>query len=297
MQNRSEEEHEGSSYVILSDIHNDSISAGASLHERGIVAKHFDAWNDNVHDTHLVITGDLINRDEPDHDTIRLFRHLAESAKHGNKVTLLLGNHELDLLASLAHERSNIKVSRKDLAFLGTGKMVYKRGPVLFLHAYPTKELLEEMVAEYEAHAGDPPNDSWRVNERFARAFELLPYAPSESAQAFKELCTLAETPRPRSHDSHSDETAALLERLHVKAIVHGHKRRTSGVQAIEEDIPGICMVNNDTAMAITKNPDRQHRIGSTVIRTKDGALNITCVNGESVARPNHVHTMSRYLH
>lgn len=295
-----EQEMRDKKYVAISDIHNDILSAEASLRERGIVSKKFDEWHSNVHDTHLVLTGDLINRDAPDHVTLRLFRHLAERAKDGNRVTLVLGNHELSLLTSLAHGREFASINRKDLAFLGTGKMVYKRGPVLFLHAYPTRELLADMVEQYELNNGDVPNDNWHVNERFVRAFELLPYAPSESRQTFEELCTLAESPSPESYEheeEHSAEIAKLLGRLHVKVVVHGHKKRSSGKQAIETYLPGICMINNDTAISVTKNPEHEHRIGSTLVRTRNDQVDITCVNGENASKPNRVHTIHQHLH
>lgn len=287
-------------YVLLSDIHDDTISAKGSLLERGIIAKDSEDWHPDVHDTHLVLTGDLIDRRSAHHHVIRLFRHLSERAKNGNRVTLLLGNHELDLLMALPHGPPEEAPSRKDLAFLGTGKMVYKQGSVLFLHAYPTRSMLDEMVRQYEEHKGDVPNDRWRVNERFARAFALLPHTPAESIRIFEELHALTKAPRPQEHGhgpEESTEISLLLERLHVKVVVHGHKKRASGKQLVEKDIPGVCMINNDTAVAITKNPGREHRIGSTMVRADGNMVDVTCINGNDALRPERVHTIHRRLH
>ncbi|MBP9749251.1 MAG: metallophosphoesterase [Candidatus Pacebacteria bacterium] len=296
-------ESKSAEYVAISDIHNDLTSARASLRERGLIEKHSDEWHDDVHDVHIVLTGDLVNREAPDHAVIRLFRHLAEHPKHNNTVTLLLGNHELDLLTTAATGSQRVRLKPKDLAFLETGQIIYKRGPVLFLHAYPTQALLEDMVAQYEEHGGDVPNEAWHINEQCTQACNMLPYAPLESAHIFQELGAYATTTRSQmleraeSDVAQDTATAKLLERLQVKVVVHGHKRRVSGKQAIEKYMPGICMVNNDTAIALTKNPDHEHRIGSTIVRTDGDAVDVVCVHGAHASRPNHVHTVHKKLH
>ena len=95
---RYEREPQTGRVVCLSDIHNDLVAARASLEQRGVVS-HDGEWR---HPVSLIITGDSIDKHDPDPEVLRYFAHLRKTAPPGYSVTMLAGNHEIDVLSRAA---------------------------------------------------------------------------------------------------------------------------------------------------------------------------------------------------
>lgn len=265
-------------YIGLSDIHNDLKSAIASLERSGITDNDGE-WLPDVSGIHLVVTGDSINKQNPDTSVLKLLRHLKRKAPLGCEVTVLVGNHELDLLTREAQEKST-GLKNKHIEFLAEFGVVHKKGPVLFTHRYPTEEMLEEMVQQYEEFAGDVDPSEWLINERFTQAVATMKDSPEESVAVFEECNYGGESggiygqTEAGYYQAKADRIKLLLAKLGVTTIVHGHKKQISGGQKFENYLPGICMINIDAAIADEKNPDGNHRIGFVDVKVReDGSV------------------------
>ncbi len=271
-------------YLLLADIHNDLVSAKASLEERGIV-DHQGDWCESAHNEHIVVLGDSVNKEDPDSHVLKWLKHLQKETTNANKVTVLLGNHEFDLLDAVATTGNyHNPLKEKHIAYLANCPIVYKKGPVLFLHGFPTRELVEELAEQYEECGGDVPNENWYVNERFSADMKKWLNVPRQDVVALP-VCNYA---RARvANQSISEETyytregahmSALLKRMGVNTVVHGHRKQRTGGQVIEKYLPGICMINDDAAISQNKNEDGVHRVASVDIRTHNNEVKALCV-------------------
>lgn len=265
-------------YVVLSDMHGDCFSARASLEERGILNRKGE-WKKGVAGVHLMITGDSVDKSLPDTEMFHFLRHLQKTAiKNGEncKVTTLIGNHEIDLLLRGIGGENCLK--KKDIEFLQTCGVVYKNGPVLFLHGYPTRELIQELAMQYEENGGDVEMSDWWINRRFSGAVaDLLERGAGDlSTRETLRSCNFGNTEemlggltKKKYYEKYGEEIADLMKRMGVTLVVHGHKKNISGGQEIERyNIPGVCMINDDVALSHRKNPQHTHRMGLVEITT-----------------------------
>lgn len=263
--------------VSLSDIHNDLVAAQASLEQRGIVSKD-GAWR---HPMDLIITGDSVNKQAPNLEVLRYFRHLQKTAPPGYSVKMLAGNHELDLL-SRAADGEKIELKDKMIDFLGSMDIVCVRGPVLYLHRYPSIGLVRDMWQQYCKQDGNP--DRWDINRRFQEAVSTIHKTPAQSKAVFLECDdggderSLGGLSAQAYYQRYGVIIGHFLKEMGITTVIHGHKKRKEGGQGFEQYIPGIFMVNNDACISSDKNPEHHHRIGSLqVIPTKDGGIEVTC--------------------
>ena len=263
--------------VCLSDIHNDLVAAQASLEQRGIV-HHDGEWKYPVN---LIITGDSVNKQEPNPDVLRYFAHLRKTAPLGCSVTMLVGNHEIDVL-SRAADREKVGLKEGKLEFLGSMDIVCKRGPVLYLHRYPSLGLVQGLWRQYLGKGGDP--DIWDINRRFHEAVSMMRQSPERSKEVFRECDdggdkqALGGLSAEEYYQKYGSLIGRYLSEMGVTTVVHGHKIQKEGGQKLEQYIPGVLMVNSDVGISSDKNAHHQHRIGSIeVALTPDGSVEITC--------------------
>jgi hypothetical protein len=268
--------------ISLSDIHNDLHALRGSLEQKKLIDKDGE-WKYLPEPIHLVITGDSINKQNPDGKVLKYLKHLQETVPEGSSVTLLVGNHELDILA---HDTEGKDTDLKDkrIEFLGTMQVVCKQGPVLFLHRYPSLLLIHEMEAQYTRMHGAVTNDSWDINKRFQDAVATRHIAPGKSLEVFR-ACddggedAALEGMSPEAYfQKYGEVIGQLLARMGITVVVHGHKRQVSGGQHFEPLIPGVVMINNDTGISKDKNPEHKHRIASADISVGKDGTDITCV-------------------
>lgn len=283
-------------YELLTDIHGDLVSARASLEESGIIDSK-DEWKKGVHDTHVVVTGDSANRDGKDWSVLEFFKRLQANARDGNKVTILLGNHELDYLKWVAHGADRSLSHKEETLFRGS-RLVYKKGPVLFLHGFPTLELVTELAAQYVNCGGDVPNKEWNPNIEFERSLEDFVKDPSTYRKHFEEVCARAGVLVASRHvleetyyRAHGATIASALKSMGITTVVHGHRKLVSGGQAIEDYLPGICMINNDVAVSSHENHHHVHRVGAIGLEVREGVVEAKCVYQKNIEHHSHQKT------
>jgi len=201
--------------VALPDVHGDLEAALLALGLAGLVDAN-GAWRGGR--THLVSTGDLVDRGPHSLEVLALFERLKEQAREaGGDVTLLLGNHEL-----MIFQKDARYVSRTELERLGSAlveapnermahgrrrwfDLLSSRAPLghairrrraaavvgsgacrtLFVHAGLRPELLASAAAEAEAEGGDADLAEAildRVNARLERALHALDSGGASSA-------------------------------------------------------------------------------------------------------------------
>ncbi|QQS61441.1 MAG: metallophosphoesterase [Candidatus Moraniibacteriota bacterium] len=277
-------------FGVISDIHNDCLAARTTLEQRGILDSDGE-WKKGISRIHLVFTGDNVNKDSPESETFRFLKHLKKTAPEHCEVTVLVGNHEIDLLLRSADGEKCLK--KKEIKFLKNCEIVYKKGSILFLHGYPTRELLQELLVQYEENNGDVATSDWVVNQRFSEIVStLLEERPlgidkketlhsCDFGSTEKHLGGLTED---QYYKEYGEEISTLLKRMGVTLVVHGHKKNISGGQRMEEYIPGVCMIDNDVALAEGSNPHHKHRIGLTEITTRpDKQIGIGCLYKKNI--------------
>ncbi len=263
--------------VCLSDIHNDLVAVQASLRQQNII----DAYGKWKHPVNLIITGDSINRHEPNPEVLKYFAHLQETVPEGYAVTMLVGNHELDILVHVA-DGEDAGLKDKRIKFLGSMDVVCKRGPVLYLHRYPSLGLVRELWQQYTEQNGNPT--VWNINRRFHEAVSTLQVTPERSKAIFRECDdggdhgALGGLSPEAYYQKYGVLIGRFLKEMGVTTIVHGHKIQKEGGQKFEQYIQSVFMVNNDVGISSAKNPEHHHRIGLIEIASaSDAGVEITC--------------------
>lgn len=296
-----EREPQPERFVSLSDIHNDLRAMQASLEQKKLTDSHGD-WRKGVRDVHLVITGDSINKESPNPKVLTYLHHLEQTAPEGCVLTILVGNHELDILTRET-QGHDVGLKRKHLEVLEHMQVVCKKGPILFLHRYPSLPLIEELATQYNKENGDVHNERWNINTRFKNAMQTRKINPEISLDVFHSCDTGGETQALEGlsteayYEKYGARIRALLERMGVTVIVHGHKRQVSGGQHFEEYIPGIVMINNDTGVSSDKNPEHKHRIASADISLSPHGTDITCIYKKDTKKTGNAEVKQRTIH
>ncbi len=287
--------------ISLSDIHNDLHALRGSLEQKKLIDKDGE-WKYLAEPIHLVITGDSINKQHPDVNVLKYLKHVQESAPEGSSVTLLVGNHELDVLARDT-EGKETGLKEKRIEFLGTMQVVCKQGPVLFLHRYPSLSLIHELEAQYTRMHGEVTNDSWDINKRFQDAVATRHITPEKSLEVFRacddggEDVALEGMSTEAYYQKYGELIGQLLARMGITVVVHGHKRQVSGGQHFESHIPGVVMVNNDTGISKDKNPEHKHRIASADISVGENGIDITCVYKHDMKKHGNMQVQKQTIH
>ncbi len=283
--------------ICLSDIHNDLLAAQASLRQQDIIDEHGE-WK---HSVNLIITGDSINRNEPNTEVLKYFRHLKKTAPIGCTVTMLVGNHELDVLTQIA-SGADMGLKKKMQEFLGSMDVVCRQGPVLYLHRYPSMRLVRELWQQYQEQGGNP--DVWRINRRFQEAVLTMHQTPERSKTVFRECddggdeMALEGLSTELYFQNYGVLIGQFLKEMRITTVIHGHKKQKEGGQRFEQYIPGICVVNNDSAISSDKNLEHQHRIGSLeVAPAPDEGVEVTCRYKPNIKPNGRVRTQTATIH
>jgi hypothetical protein len=283
--------------VCLSDIHNDLVAAQASLRQQASVDAHGE-WREPVD---LMITGDSINRDAPNPEVLKYFRHLRKTAPADCSVKMLVGNHELDVLTRVANGE-DVGLKNSLIEFLGSMDVVCRRGPVLYLHRYPSLACVRELWQQYREEGGNPA--VWNINRRFQEAVCRIKETPAQSKRVFLECDdggdegALGGLSAEAYYEKYGLLIGQFLKEMGVTTVIHGHKKQKEGGQKFEQYIPGIFMVNNDAGISRDKNPEHHHRIGSIeVAPLSDGSIAITCRYKPSIKPKGDTKTQTTTIH
>lgn len=276
-------------FVSLSDIHNDIFALRASLMQKKLIGKHGN-WKRGLESVSLVITGDSINKKNPNPEVLRYLHHLHETVPEGCTMSILVGNHELNILMREA-EGIDTGLGEEHIEFFGNMQVVNKQGPILFLHRYPSLAQLQELEAQYCECGGVVPNEEWHINTRFRDAFATRKENPSASRAVFQacddggENSALEGLPAKEYYEKYGEAVRDILTRMGITVVIHGHKRQASGGQQFEEYIPGILMIDNDTGVSSDKNKANLHGLASTEVSLGERGAEITCVYTEDIMR------------
>lgn len=271
-------------FIIFSDTDNDLDSVNATLRFAGILGQK-SGVDGNVEGITIFHTGDLIDKKKPDLSVVEYWQILQQdSLRKGCHVRLIAGNHEQEVWQRL-HAGENYGMdddqAQKLNNFIESLDLFYVAESVLFIHGYPTLEFLEAL-AHFKEVTGKDLNGF--NNDHYKRSFI--------SIRAMKQYAYVRES-RKTNHLLYDVANAsdyykkkgrligAILERLKIRIVVHGHKPQRSGTQTDYEFgkwIPNIRMVGNDTNVS--------HRgIGATVIRaTSAEAFDVIFINSKTAS-------------
>jgi hypothetical protein len=255
-------------FLVIADCENALTPVRETLRYTGLLKKRGDLRSKYAQGLHVVQTGDLLHKHQPDPEVVRFWLSLRRDIEEqGGRLTMLAGNHELEAWKNLClGERLGLKRKQCQLMseLMSVCKLFYVAGSVLFLHGYPTLNLLSSLRG-FQDRTGLSLND---YNEHcFRKALndpeKLQHYLYLRSKNARKLLL----------HDlddalgyyrANGKEIAELLRHFGIEQVVHGHRPIRSGVQTDREFrrwLPGVRMIGNDTQI-------RLRGLGAVVMRT-----------------------------
>ncbi len=265
--------------VVIGDCENDSSCVEATLRFLGALDKR-GGLKARIRGAQIVQTGDLLQKNAPSLGIVRFWEGLRSAAAvAGCGLHLVAGNHELEIWRRLqGGERLglNPEGQRAVQSFIRSLVLFHVEGSALFLHGYPTLDLLRDLQA-YRRDRGRPLNDY--NAERFQRALgdsrQLARYAYLRGDQSRAPLLYDLADPG-RYYRRHGREVARLLGALGIGLVVHGHRPERSGLQTdyeLRKWLPGIRMINNDIQL-------RLQGLGATLIQQGDrGPAEVYFVN------------------
>jgi len=282
--------------LAIGDCENETDAVHASLRFAGILDKRGKIKRKSS-GAQIVQTGDLLHKNGPNPAVIHFWQGLRNAAKKaGCSLHIVAGNHELEIWRRL-HSKQRLGLSsteqRSMLGFIRSMQLFHAEGSVLFIHGYPTVNLLRHMQA-YLVRTGKRLNDY--NQDHFQQAFDdpqkLARYAyPRRNACRGSLLHDVLDP--TRYYRRHGREIAALLDSFGIDLVIHGHRPERSGVQTdyeLQRWLPGIRMINNDIQL-------RLQGLGATVIRQDEqGPANIIFINKDN-STPKHRKLVRRLLH
>ena len=235
-------------WIVFSDTDNDVEPIRYGLWLAGLCNRR-GHWKSTGHHVTLVHTGDWINKWDPDPYVIDFLQRLKETAPPTCKVILLNGNHEISLLCRIDAGES-VPLTASDCNFIRQQEILYVEKDTLFVHGYPTHDLLSFL----QQLLNEGVMDLNEFNDRFRKAFFYGKHALFRQKEGFE---MLGDLPMPiaqfyaqrNAEGKRLGETAsALLTRLGICRVIHGHKPN----EAIQKDdelgqtVPGVRFINND---------------------------------------------------
>jgi hypothetical protein len=166
--------------------------------------------------------------------------------------------------------------------FIESLDLFYVAGPALFIHGYPTLEFLEVLL-HFKETTGKELNcfntDHYKKAFRSINAMRQYAYT-RDNRKTHYLLYDVADA--SHYYKKQGRAVGAVLAKLKIDIVVHGHRPQRSGVQVdyeFEKWIPGIRMIGNDTMV-------RRRGIGASVISmSSSGALDIVFINTKTISK------------
>jgi len=274
-----------SPYIVFSDTDNDVNSVRNTLRFAGILNKK-DEIKESMEGITILHTGDLIDKKKPDLAVVQYWQHLQKDAlTKGGHLKLIAGNHEQEVWQNIMDSRDcgiEPMQDKRFNEFIESLDLFYVAGPVLFIHGYPTLEFLEVLL-HFKETTGKELNcfntDHYKKAFRSINAMRQYAYT-RDNRKTHYLLYDVADA--SRYYKKQGRAVGAVLARLKIDIVVHGHRPQRSGVQVdyeFEKWIPGIRMVGNDTMV-------RRRGIGASVISvSSNGALDIVFINTKTISK------------
>ena len=265
--------------IVFSDTENGIDPVVNTLRFTGVLGEK-GGLADELAGLSILHTGDLIDKKNPDPAVVAYWQKLQQDARaKGGQVRLIAGNHELEIWQQI---RSGEKfgMSAEQLGrvnnFIESLDLFHVAGPVLFMHGYPTLEFLQVLL-HFRDTTGKTLNcfnaDHYKKAFKSVNASKQYAYVRRNRRSGYL-LYDVADA--SRYYKKQGREVGAVLSRLKIDTVVHGHRPQRSGVQADKEYlkwIPQVRMIGNDTMV-------RRRGLGATLIRQESGGeLDVVFIN------------------
>lgn len=271
--------------LVFSDTDNDLHSVKYVLWLTGLCNRH-GIWRKGVRHFCVVHTGDWINKRNPDPEVLAFFHALKTSAPESCNVILLLGNHEVEVLQRMA-AGVRTRLNSEDLAFIRQQDVLHVSGKVLYIHGYPTIDLLSILVQiKKEGVALNA------FNQRFRKALHEGRYALFKNREGLEIIGDIRNVKQyyirgggGGGGETNGERVSRLLQTLNIDIVIHGHRPNVL-IQLdyeLQDEVPGIRIINNDNKVKMTG-------VGSVVVDSKNYVRFINpkamrCLGGESAFR------------
>ncbi|MBF0272437.1 MAG: metallophosphoesterase [Magnetococcales bacterium] len=248
--------------VVLSDTDNDLRAVQYALQIVGVCDKDGE-WRKGVRGIRVIHTGDWLNKWDPALEMIDYFIHLERTAPKGCGLTILNGNHELDILHRV-EQGIYTHLGEKRVKFIRGRDLLHVFGKTLFLHGYPTLHLLRFLLQiREEKKELNGFND--RVRKAFYEGDHAL-FRKEEGKVLMGNIKRAKMYYQERSHDGEKRgvKLGKLLKELDIHTVVHGHRPNilVQKDETIEMETPGIRIVNND-------NQPKKSLLGAALVDRK----------------------------
>lgn len=269
--------------LVFSDTDNDLNSVQYVLWLTGLCNKN-GQWRKGVHGFCVVHTGDWLNKWNPNPEVLEFFLTLRHSAPDSCRVILLVGNHEVEILQRVA-SGVRTRLTCDHLALIREQDVLYVSGSVLYIHGYPTVNLLSLLVQIKKENAGLNV-----FNKRFRKAFHEGRYALFKKREGLEIIGDIRNVKQYYIRGGSDGETNGarvghLLHCLGLDTVIHGHRPNVL-IQVdyeLQAEVPGIRMINNDNKAKMTG-------MGAVVVDMKNYVRFINpkamrCLGGEASFR------------
>lgn len=232
--------------LTLSDTDNDLDAVRYVLWLAGLCDRR-GHWRKGVRHFCVVHTGDWLNKWNPNPEIVDFFRLLRASAPDGCSVVLLVGNHEVEILQRAARG-VRTRLGREHLAFIRQQDVLHVAKNILYLHGYPTLNLLHLLVQIQEEGSGLA-----LFNHRFRKAFYEGRHALFREREGLEMVGDIRHMKQYYMRSDADGErygvrASHLLHRLGIDTIIHGHRPNVL-IQLDNElchEVPGVRIINND---------------------------------------------------
>jgi hypothetical protein len=271
--------------IVFSDTDNDLNSVRNTLRFAGILNKKGEI-SETLEGTTILHTGDLIDKKNPDPFIVQYWQLLQRDVlTKGGYLKLIVGNHEQEFWQNIkAGKECGIETNQLHslTEFIESLDLFYVAGHVLFIHGYPTLEFLEVLL-HFKETTGKELNcfntDHYKKTFRSINAMRQYAYA-RDNRKTHYLLYDVSDA--SRYYKKQGRAVGAVLAKLKIDVVVHGHRPQRSGVQVdyeFEKWIPGVRMIGNDTMV-------RRRGIGASVISvSSNGALDIDFINTKTISK------------
>lgn len=259
--------------LVLSDTDNDFNVVLSCLWQAGLCDRS-GGWRPGLPPFRVVHTGDWLNKWRPNPHVLDGFKRLRQTVPEGGELILLNGNHELSIL-QMAERGMRTSLTAEDLAFIRDQEILHAEPGMLFLHGYPSLDLL---LALKQLRREEIPLEAF--NARLKKSYFEGRYPLFMEPRGLEMIGDIRKPKAYYDRDGGEgltvgSQVGGLLQALGLYTVIHGH-RPLSTVQLDHElagEVPGVRLVNNDNHIC-------QSGLGGMVIAPDGG---IRFINPETV--------------